>query len=67
MIRQIPKTDERTLNRLWWGLIPYWCKDKKGGQKPRGRTTSTGQATERMGQVKRQAWREANTERSKML
>jgi hypothetical protein len=24
-----PKTGERTLDRLWWGLVPYWCKDEK--------------------------------------
>ena len=21
-------------DRLWWGLIPYWCKEEKGGRKP---------------------------------
>jgi putative SOS response-associated peptidase YedK len=34
VIRQHPKTGERTLDRLWWGLIPYWAKDAKGGRKP---------------------------------
>src|SRR5262249_17339298 len=34
IIRQNPKTGERTLDRLWWGLIPYWCKDTSGGRKP---------------------------------
>jgi putative SOS response-associated peptidase YedK len=34
VIRQHPKTGERTLDRLWWGLIPYWCKDVGGGRKP---------------------------------
>jgi putative SOS response-associated peptidase YedK len=34
LIRQHPKTGERTLDRLWWGLIPYWCKDANGGRKP---------------------------------
>jgi putative SOS response-associated peptidase YedK len=34
VIRQSPKTGERTLDRLWWGLIPYWTKDAKGGRKP---------------------------------
>jgi putative SOS response-associated peptidase YedK len=34
VIRQNPKTGERTLDRLWWGLIPYWTKDPKGGRKP---------------------------------
>jgi putative SOS response-associated peptidase YedK len=34
VIRQHPKTGERTLDRLWWGLIPYWCKDRDGGRKP---------------------------------
>jgi putative SOS response-associated peptidase YedK len=34
VIRQNPKTGERTLDRLWWGLIPYWCKDAGGGRKP---------------------------------
>jgi len=34
VIRQNPNTGERTLDRLSWGLIPYWCKDVRGGRKP---------------------------------
>jgi putative SOS response-associated peptidase YedK len=34
IIRQHPKAGERTLDRLWWGLIPYWCKEAGGGRKP---------------------------------
>jgi putative SOS response-associated peptidase YedK len=34
LIRQHPKTGERSLDRLWWGLIPYWVKDANGGRKP---------------------------------
>ena len=34
VIRQNPKTAERVLDRLWWGLIPHWCKDEDGGRKP---------------------------------
>jgi putative SOS response-associated peptidase YedK len=34
VIRQHPKTGERTLDRLWWGLIPHWVADPKGGRKP---------------------------------
>jgi putative SOS response-associated peptidase YedK len=34
VIRQHPKTGERTLDRLWWGLIPHWIKDAGGGRKP---------------------------------
>jgi putative SOS response-associated peptidase YedK len=34
VIRQNPKSGERALDRLWWGLIPYWTKDAKGGRKP---------------------------------
>ena len=34
VIRQNPKTGERTLDRLWWGLIPRWCKDEDGGRRP---------------------------------
>jgi len=34
VIRQNPKTGERALDRLSWGLIPYWCKDAGGGRKP---------------------------------
>jgi putative SOS response-associated peptidase YedK len=34
VIRQKPRTGERTLDRLWWGLIPYWCKEANGGRKP---------------------------------
>src|SRR5690242_11625327 len=44
VIRQHPKTGERTLDRLWWGLIPYWCKDASGGRKPinaKGETVAT--------------------------
>jgi putative SOS response-associated peptidase YedK len=28
------QTSERTLDRLWWGLIPHWWKDVDGGRKP---------------------------------
>jgi putative SOS response-associated peptidase YedK len=31
---QNPKTGERSLDRLWWGLIPYWTNDASGGRKP---------------------------------
>jgi putative SOS response-associated peptidase YedK len=34
VIRQNPKTGERSLDFLKWGLIPYWCMDPKGGRKP---------------------------------
>ncbi len=34
VIRQNPKTGERSLDRLWWGLIPHWVKDADGGRKP---------------------------------
>ena len=34
VIRQNPKTGGRTLDRLWWGLIPYWSKEPGGGRKP---------------------------------
>ena len=34
VIRQNPKDSQRSLDRLWWGLIPYWTKDAKGGRKP---------------------------------
>ena len=34
VIRQNPKTGERSLDLLKWGLIPHWCKDPKGGRKP---------------------------------
>jgi len=34
VIRQHPKTGERSLDRLWWGLIPYWVKEANGGRKP---------------------------------
>ena len=32
VIRQNPRTGERSLDRLWWGLIPYWSKEI--GRKP---------------------------------
>ena len=34
VIRRNPKTGERSLDLLKWGLIPHWCKDPKGGRKP---------------------------------
>jgi putative SOS response-associated peptidase YedK len=34
VIRQHPKTGERTLDRLWWGLVPVWVKEAGGGRKP---------------------------------
>ena len=44
VIRQNPKTGERSLGRLWWGLIPHWVKDEKGGRRPinaRGETITS--------------------------
>ena len=32
VIRQNTKSGERSLDRLWWGLIPYWSKEI--GRKP---------------------------------
>jgi putative SOS response-associated peptidase YedK len=34
VIWQNHETGERSLDPLKWGLIPYWCKDPKGGRKP---------------------------------
>jgi putative SOS response-associated peptidase YedK len=34
VIRQNPKTGERTLDRLSWGLISHWCQDASGGRRP---------------------------------
>jgi putative SOS response-associated peptidase YedK len=34
VIRQHPKTGERQLGRLWWGLIPYWVKEAAPRHKP---------------------------------
>jgi putative SOS response-associated peptidase YedK len=34
IIRQHPKTGERHLDRLWWGLIPYWTKEPAPRHKP---------------------------------
>jgi putative SOS response-associated peptidase YedK len=34
VIRKHPKTGECQRDRMTWGLIPYWCKDPKGGRKP---------------------------------
>jgi len=34
VIRQHPETGQRSIDRLWWGLIPHWCKDRTGGRKP---------------------------------
>jgi putative SOS response-associated peptidase YedK len=34
VIRQHPKTGERRLDRLWWGLIPNWTKEPSPKLKP---------------------------------
>lgn len=34
VIRQNPETGQRTLDPLFWGLIPHWVKDENGGRKP---------------------------------
>jgi putative SOS response-associated peptidase YedK len=34
IIRRNPKTGEPMLDRLWWGLIPYWVKEPSGARKP---------------------------------
>jgi len=34
VIRRNHQTGEVSLDPLRWGLIPYWCRDPKGGRKP---------------------------------
>ena len=34
VIRENHEISERSLDLIKWGLIPYWCKDPKGGRKP---------------------------------
>ncbi|MCC6982034.1 MAG: SOS response-associated peptidase [Bauldia sp.] len=34
VVRKHPKTGDRVLDMLRWGLIPYWVEDPKGGRKP---------------------------------
>src|SRR5690349_3249548 len=34
VVRRHPKTGERHLDLLRWGLIPYFTQDPKGGRKP---------------------------------
>jgi putative SOS response-associated peptidase YedK len=34
VIRRHPETGQHVLNRLWWGLIPYWIEDENGGRRP---------------------------------
>jgi putative SOS response-associated peptidase YedK len=34
VIRQHPETGARHLDRLWWGLIPYWTKEASPKLKP---------------------------------
>jgi putative SOS response-associated peptidase YedK len=34
VIRKHPGTGEYQRDRMTWGLIPYWCKDRTGGRKP---------------------------------
>lgn len=33
MVRRNHDTGQVSLDPLRWGLIPYWCKDPKGGRK----------------------------------
>jgi putative SOS response-associated peptidase YedK len=34
VIRQHPRTGERHLDRLWWGLIPHWIKEAAPRSRP---------------------------------
>jgi putative SOS response-associated peptidase YedK len=34
VIRRNHQTGQVSLDPLRWGLIPYWCEDRKGGRKP---------------------------------
>jgi putative SOS response-associated peptidase YedK len=34
VIRQNHETGERSLDSLKWGVVPYWCREPKGGRKP---------------------------------
>src|ERR671922_108428 len=34
VIRRHPETGVDRLDRLWWGLVPSWVQDEKGGRKP---------------------------------
>jgi putative SOS response-associated peptidase YedK len=34
VIRRNPRSGEPVLERLWWGLIPYWVTEANGGRKP---------------------------------
>ena len=42
VIRRNRDTREVSLDPLRWGLIPYWCKDPKGGRKPIKRECGNG-------------------------
>jgi putative SOS response-associated peptidase YedK len=33
IVRKHPKSGEYQRDRMTWGLIPYWCKDRMGGRK----------------------------------
>jgi len=44
VIRQNPKTGERTLDRIWWGLIPHWCKDEDCWRPQRGLLAEGGES-----------------------
>ena len=41
VIRWNPETKKRSMDKLRWGLIPYWMKDPKGGTKPINATCET--------------------------
>ena len=34
VIRRNHETGQVSLDLLRWGLIPYWCREPKGGRKP---------------------------------
>jgi putative SOS response-associated peptidase YedK len=34
IVRKHPKTGDYQRDRMTWGLIPYWLKDRTGGRKP---------------------------------
>ena len=41
VVRPHPETGERPLDVLWWGLLPYWAKDKKSTRQPIKRRPET--------------------------
>src|SRR5579862_2730072 len=51
VIRRNHETGQVSLDPLRWGLIPYWCRDPKGGRKPINAKSETVHANELVAEI----------------